>query len=140
MYYPSAWLEDSESSAAGAALQAMVAVGNYNHTTPVLSQLADTGYVAHKYAGATDGCVLAMIGSPDAANDLALDDDAALPPPPDSRASTHQATAAESFAARPVNAVGSPAAKVCRRAAGMPARAALLLRRIGYGGRLSVSS
>ncbi|WP_348764954.1 DUF917 family protein [uncultured Salinisphaera sp.] len=71
-------LEDFRSIAVGAALLGSGGGGSYHDAHNVIAELGDSGWTGtvevRDYDGATDACVLAMMGSPDAAEDLALAD------------------------------------------------------------------
>lgn len=69
-------LTDFQAIAAGAAVLASGGGGSYNDACAVLKELADQGYSGtvqvQDYDGATNACVLAIMGSPDAADSLTL--------------------------------------------------------------------
>lgn len=71
-------LEDFHSIAVGAALLGSGGGGSYHDARDVITQLGDSGWTGtvdvRDYDGTTDACVLAMMGSPDAAENLALAD------------------------------------------------------------------
>jgi hypothetical protein len=69
-------LADFHAVAAGAAVLASGGGGSYQDALSILQQLADSGWQGtvrvQAYDGATNGCVLAIMGSPDAADSLTL--------------------------------------------------------------------
>ncbi len=69
-------LTDFQAIAAGAAVLASGGGGSYHDACEVLQQLADQGWSGavpvQDYDGATNACVLAIMGSPDAAEGLTL--------------------------------------------------------------------
>ncbi|WP_198651831.1 DUF917 family protein [Salinicola sp. RZ23] len=69
-------LDDFRHVVTGAALMASGGGGSYHDAMRVLEQLEASGWSGSveikDYDGATDACVLAMMGSPDAAEDLSL--------------------------------------------------------------------
>ncbi|KFF49606.1 hypothetical protein GY26_07310 [Gammaproteobacteria bacterium MFB021] len=69
-------LDDFRHIVTGAALMASGGGGSYHDAKRVLEQLRKSGWCGRvevkDYDGATDACVLAMMGSPDAAEDLSL--------------------------------------------------------------------
>jgi len=69
-------MADFQAVAAGAAVLASGGGGSYQDALAILQQLADSGWngtvAVQDYDGATNGCVLAIIGSPDAADNLTL--------------------------------------------------------------------
>ncbi len=69
-------LGDLEAIAAGAAILASGGGGSYNDACTILGQLAEQGsftpVTVKDYDGATPACVLAIMGSPDAADGLTL--------------------------------------------------------------------
>lgn len=71
-------LDDFERIAAGAAILASGGGGSYLDAVGVLAELGRSGWqggvTVAGYDGATDACVLAMMGSPDAATSLGLGD------------------------------------------------------------------
>lgn len=71
-------IEDFRLIAAGAAVLASGGGGSYHDALAVLRQLAESGWSGsvgvRDYDGATTGCVLALMGSPDAAESLSLAD------------------------------------------------------------------
>lgn len=70
-------LTDFNAVAAGAAVLASGGGGSYQDALYILQQLADSGWSGkvkvQAYDGSTSACVLAMMGSPDAAGQLSLD-------------------------------------------------------------------
>lgn len=71
-------ISDFEYIAAGAAILASGGGGSYQNAIEIIDELSQTGWtgtvLAQDYDGATDCCVLAMMGSPDAADNLTLAD------------------------------------------------------------------
>ncbi len=71
-------LADLEYIAAGAAVMASGGGGSYRDAVSILQQLADSGWAGSitvkPYDGDTSGCVVAMMGSPDAGDNLTLAD------------------------------------------------------------------
>lgn len=71
-------LQDFQSIAAGAAVLASGGGGSYHDARSILQELAQRGWSGavrvQDYDGATNGCVLAIMGSPDAADHLTLAD------------------------------------------------------------------
>lgn len=71
-------LTDFQAIATGAAVLASGGGGSYNDACTILQQLADQGFggtvQVQDYDGATNACVLAIMGSPDAADSLTLAD------------------------------------------------------------------
>ncbi|MFZ4285222.1 DUF917 family protein [Variovorax sp. HJSM1_2] len=71
-------LADLEYIAAGAAVMASGGGGSYRDAVSILQQLADSGWAGSvtvkPYDGDTAGCVVAMMGSPDAGDQLTLAD------------------------------------------------------------------
>ncbi|WP_296445154.1 DUF917 family protein [Rhodoferax sp. UBA5149] len=69
-------IADFEFIAAGAAVLASGGGGSYRDALAILQQLAQSGWrgtvAVQNYDGATNGCVLAIMGSPDAADSLTL--------------------------------------------------------------------
>ncbi|WP_353981098.1 DUF917 family protein [Salinicola endophyticus] len=69
-------LDDFRHIVTGAALMASGGGGSYHDAMRVLDQLQESGWCGSvevkDYDGATEACVLAMMGSPDAAEDLSL--------------------------------------------------------------------
>lgn len=69
-------LVDFQSIAAGAAVLASGGGGSYNDACSILQELANQGFSGQvkvkDYDGATPACVLAIMGSPDAADSLSL--------------------------------------------------------------------
>lgn len=69
-------LADFHAVAAGAAVLASGGGGSYQDALSILQQLTDSGWqgtvMVQAYDGATNGCVLAIMGSPDAADSLTL--------------------------------------------------------------------
>lgn len=69
-------LGDFQSIAAGAAVLASGGGGSYRDACSILQELADQGFdgtvTVQDYDGATNACVLAIMGSPDAADSLTL--------------------------------------------------------------------
>lgn len=71
-------IADFQYVAAGAAVLASGGGGSYRDALAILQELADSGWsgsvTIQPYDGATTGCVLAMMGSPDAGDNLTLAD------------------------------------------------------------------
>ena len=71
-------LTDFQYIAAGAAILASGGGGSYQDAMDILQELADSGWSGtvrvQDYDGATNGCVLAIMGSPDAAASMTLAD------------------------------------------------------------------
>jgi len=69
-------MTDFQAIAAGAAVLASGGGGSYQDALAILQQLADSGWTGavkvQAYDGATNSCVLAIMGSPDAADGLTL--------------------------------------------------------------------
>ncbi|MBN9627066.1 MAG: hypothetical protein ABS39_12985 [Acidovorax sp. SCN 65-28] len=69
-------LTDFQAIATGAAVLASGGGGSYHDACAIVQQLADQGYSGtvqvQDYDGATNACVLAIMGSPDAADNLTL--------------------------------------------------------------------
>ncbi|MDR3369115.1 DUF917 family protein [Rhodoferax sp.] len=69
-------MTDFEAIAAGAAVLASGGGGSYQDALAILQQLNESGWqgtvTVQDYDGATNGCVLAIMGSPDAADNLTL--------------------------------------------------------------------
>ena len=69
-------LTDFQAIATGAAVLASGGGGSYHDACAIVQQLADQGYTGtvqvQDYDGATNACVLAIMGSPDAADNLTL--------------------------------------------------------------------
>lgn len=78
MGYDKYGLDDFECIAAGAAILASGGGGSYLDALDILAELSQSGWQGTvdvgAYDGATDACVLAMMGSPDAATSLGLGD------------------------------------------------------------------
>jgi hypothetical protein len=132
-------MADFQAVAAGAAVLASGG-GSYQDALAILQQLTDSGWhgtvTVQAYDGATNGCVLAIMGSPDAADSLTL---ANVANASDDLATYFNATTGRSTG-KTVSVIRVSTAAQLYQAAGVLASFAGLSRNIGYAGALAPSA